>query len=312
MKTISAMKYLVLAGGIVLSTSAGAQSILRMDNASCTDGLDALADVVKLQIMPASSPRKVVGKCDAQPVRVTSERAGVILDIKRVTWNRNGLAPLADGQLPKQLRLELRGVKVTKAPAGNPVWAYLVDYTKSGRQFDAKLAFAFNPGTGVLELTGASVDFHNGNTARLSAKLHGVVPAFPQNPEMGIFPLIIDEVALTINSRGSRKNPLLDLGIAILKAKIPNGDIKEFKVQAVTSIIKELETVLGANGLDDARKLVAELPRPSGDIMLRMTAAKGYPALRLGVLRKESKPSEILDGVSVEFEYGPDLFDDVN
>ena len=208
------MRNLALAGFVLLSTTASGytQSILRMDNAGCIGGLEELAKLVKVEITPATSPRKVIGKCDAQSVDVVAKQGGVTLTIKRITWNRNGLAPLSDGQLPDQLQLEMSGVKVTNAPTNDPAWVYLVDYGRFGHTFDAMLDFGFQADKGVLELAGASLDFHNGNSARLSARLRGVTPAFPQSPEIGVFPLIIDNLTIAINSRDTRKNPLLELG----------------------------------------------------------------------------------------------------
>ncbi len=313
-KAYSGMRHLALAGFVILSTvaSGAAQTILRMDNASCIGGLDNLAKVAKVDITPATTPRKVVGKCDAQSVQVVAQQAGITLDIKRIKWNRNGLSPLADGKLPEQLRLELRGVTVLEAPAGDPAWAYLADYSRSGRTFDAGLAFVFDPETGVLDLTDASIRFRNGNTAKLSGRLHGVVQGFPQNPEMGVFPLIIDDLTLAVSNGDARKNPLTELGITVLKKNIPNGDIAKFRALATLYIANELSRVLDRNGLAAVQRLVSDLPNPKGDLLLRLMAGKGYPVLRLGLLRADEKLSQMLDGVSVEFAYGPDLFATVN
>jgi hypothetical protein len=308
------MGNLALAGFVLLSTTASgyAQSILRMDNAGCIGGLEDLAKLVKVEIKPATSPRKVIGKCDAQSVDVVAERAGVTLTIGRLTWNRNGLVPLSDGQLPDQLQLEMRGVKVTNAPANDPAWNYLVDYGRSGRAFDATLDFAFQADKGVLELAGAMLDFHNGNSARLSGRLRGVTPAFPKSPEIGIFPLIIDNLTIAINSRDTRKNPLLELGVAMLKGKIPNGDIDGFRSLATLYIATELSKVMGGNDLASVNRLVSDLPDPKGDLLLHLTAAKGYPVLRFGLWATGRKLAQMLEGVSVEAGYSPNLFDAVN
>ncbi len=300
------IRNLALAGFVLLSTTASgyAQSILRMDNAGCIGGLEDLAKLIKVEIKPATSPRKVIGKCDAQSVDVMAERAGVTLKIERITWNRNGLAPLSDGQLPDQLQLEMRGVKVTNAPANDPAWDYLVDYGRSGRAFDATLDFGFQADKGLLELAGASLDFHNGNSARLSARLRGVTPAFPKSPEIGVFPLIIDNLTIAINSRDTRKNPLLELGVAMLKGKIPNGDIDGFRSLATLYIATELSKVMNGNDLASVNRLVSDLPRPKGGALLHLNADGGFPVLRLGLLAKGNKPAKALEGVSVEFGYG--------
>ena len=305
---------LFLAGFVLLSTTTSgyAQSILRMDNAGCIGGLEDLAKLVKVEITPATSPRKVIGKCDAQSVDVVAKQAGVALEIDRITWNRNGLEPLSDGQMPEQLKLEIRGVKVTKAPAEDPAWAYLMDYGRFGRTFDATLEFAFQADKGVLELAGASLDFQNGNSARLSARLHGVTPAFPKNPEIGIFPLIIDSLTIAINSRDTRKNPLMELGVAMLKGKIPNGDFDGFKSLATLYVASELSKVMSGNDLASVNRLVSDLPKPKGDLLLHLTATKGYPILRFGLWATGQKLAEMLEGVTVEADYGPNLFDAVN
>ncbi|WP_457646752.1 hypothetical protein [Profundibacter sp.] len=313
-KAYSGIRHLALAGFVMLSTVANgaAQTILRMDNADCIGGLGNLGKVANIEIIPATTPRRVVGKCDAQSVRVVVERAGVTLDIKRIKWNRNGLSSLAEGQLPQQLRLELQGVSVLESPADDPVWAYLADYTGFGRTFDAGLAYVFEPDTGVLELTGASIGFRNGNTVKLSARLHGVVPGFPKNPEMGVFPLIVDDLLLAVSNGGARKRPLTELGIAVLKKNIPNGDIGQFRSLATLYIANELSGILDRDGLAAAQRLVSDLPDPKGDLRLRLVADKGYPVLRFGLLQAGEKLSRMLDGVSVEFAYGPDLFTPVN
>lgn len=305
---------LALAGFILLSTMASgyAQSILRMDNAGCIGGLEYLAKLLKIEITPATSPRKVIGKCDAQAVEVVAGGSGVTLRAERITWNRNGLAPLGDGQMPQQLQLEMRGVKVTNAPATDSAWDYLVDYGRSGRAFDAALDFGYTADSGVLDLAGISLDFHSGNTARLSARLRGVAPAFPKSPEIGVFPLIIDNLTVAINSRETRKNPLLELGVAMLKGKIPNGDIDGFRSLASLYVATELSKVISENNLASVNKLVSDLPDLKGDLLLHLAAAEGYPVLRFGLWSTGQKPAEMLEGVSVEARYSPNLFDVVN
>jgi len=314
MKMIAALKPVALIGLLALSNPAGgfAQNLIKMQNAGCTDGLAALANLVQVKINPATTPRNMVGKCDAQSVTIRSERAKVTIEIDRLKWNRDGLGPLADGKLPDQLKLELHGVQVTSAPEQEPAWAYLASEGAAGRKFDAKLAFAFAPESGTLKITSASLDFHNSNIVKLTAQLRGISATQPKNPELAALTMIVDDLMFTIHSGKGQKNPALALATKILQGKIPEGDFGGFKARATTYIAKELATVLNAESVTALKKMVSDLPQPKGGMLLHLDAAGGFSALRLGLLAKGNDPAQALEGVSVEIGYGNNLFDNVN
>ena len=310
MKLIAALKPVALAGLMAVSNPVGAfaQNLIKMDNAGCTNGLASLAEVIQVQINPAAPPRKVVGKCEARTVQITASRAQVSIEIDRVQWNRNGLAPFAEQKMPDQLKMKLSGVRVMSAPERDPAWVFLANEGTAGRKFDATLAFSFQSATGALDITSASLDFHNGNTASLTAQLRGISATQPKNPELAVLTMLVDDLMVSIHGSRGRENPAMALGMAALLGKIPDGDIEAFKVKATPYIANELAAVLSGGDISALQKLVSDLPRPEGGVLLHLNAAGGFPILRLGLLAKGNKPAQALEGVSVEFGYGPDIF----
>ncbi len=310
MKMIASMKSLILISsiGVLNPVSGAAQNLIKMDNADCTSGLTALAEVIQVQITPAAPPRKIVGKCEARTVQIIASRAQVSIDVDRVQWNRNGLAPFAEGVMPDQLELKLSGVRVTSAPERDPAWVFLANEGTAGRKFDATLAFSFQSGTGALDITAASLDFYNGNTASLTAQLRGISATQPKNPELAVLTMLVDDLMVSIHGSRGRENPAMALGMAALLGKIPDGDIEAFKAKATPYIANELAAVLSGGSISALQKLVSDLPRPEGGMLLHLNAAGGFPVLRLGLLAKGNKPAQALKGVSVEFGYGPDIF----
>jgi len=306
MKISALMKSLILIGliGMLNPASGVAQNLIKMDNAGCSDGLMALAEVIQVKINPATPPRKVVGKCEARNVQINAPRAQVSIDVDHVQWNRNGLAPFAKGVMPDQLNLKLGGVRVTSAPERDPAWVFLANEGAAGRKFDATLAFSFQSATGVLDLAAASLDFHNGNTASMTAQLRGISATQPKNPELAVLSMLVDDLMVSIHGNRGRENPAMALGLAALQGKIPNGDIEAFKTKATPYIANELAAVLSGGSISALQELVSDLPRPKGGALLHLNAAGGFPVLRLGLLAKGNKPAKALEGVSVEFGYG--------
>ena len=305
MQFSTVMRPLALICSLLVTTTIGtAQSRITMDNEACVHGLTALATLVKAQINPASPPRKIASKCEAQNVSLTA--SGVAISIKQMQWNRAGFSPLINGELPQRLKLTLRGVTVTAAPKKELAWHYLVSEAKAGRSFNAALNLQFKPASGVLTISDASLDFHNGNGASLTAQLRGVSPNLSQKPELGALTIIMDDLTFAIHKGNGGRNQAMDLAVAALQANLRGKDIAKFKTLAAEYIGKEMGQVLSGQGLSDLKALITDLPKPKANVFLRLQAAGGFAILRLALLKSGSKLATALDGVDVEFSYGSD------
>jgi hypothetical protein len=291
-------------GGIILATTlaSSGQSRITMDNEACVGGLAGFAKLAKVDIKPATSPRKIASKCEAQDLDLKA--SGVVISIKQMQWNGAGFAPLVKGQLPKRLQLNLRGVTVKSAPENEPAWQYLVAEANAGRSFNASLGLSFMASTGVLTISSASLDFKNGNAASLSAQIHRVNPKFLEKPELAALAVIIDTLTFVINSGKSGRNQALDVAVAALKSNIPGKDMTKFKTRALAYIRQEMGTLLSGNALLALQNLISDLPAPKGDVVLNMQAPEGFAILRLALLKTGGNLAAALGGVDLELAYG--------
>lgn len=295
---LPAIRTAILVAVAIGATASHSQNLIKMNSSDCIDGLEALAAMTKVQIEPATTPRKTAGTCLAQNVRLTASGGQVVIAIDQIQWNRAGLMLLKDETMPEYLKLIFRGVRVNAAPENNPAWGILRAEATAGRDFDANIDFTFSNVNGAVKPLNIGIDFHNGNILTLLADLRGVSPSLLGKSELSRLAITANILRFEIHSGNGRKNPALEMGMAALLKGIPNRDLDAFKIKAKAFVDNKIAKAMSADDRRAALALIADLPRPKGHISVQMKAAKGFAILRLGF--------GALDGIEINFGYGYD------
>ena len=288
-----------------ISANAPAQSLIKLDNDGCGEGLKELAAIAGAELAQNASPRKIAGSCEVKALTIRAE--GVEISVDSIKWNRAGLLPLTKGQMPENLRLQLQGVRVINAPQDQPGWQFLASEARLGRKFDAGAELVFSADTGVLEIARAGLDFGNGNTAGIHARLHGVSASLPKSPAVAGLAAFVDEAGFSLSQGNARSNTALALAMSALQGSPAGKDIEGLRATALTMIKDGMGAEIDSASRKALERLIGDLPEPTGGLRLMVQAPDGFALLRLAILSRGGTPEMPLSGTVLDFVYGPDV-----
>lgn len=299
---IRAFSPLILcAMAIFASTPGYSQRLITMDGDKCGSDLQALATLTDSRVIPAAPPRRLLGKCEALNISVSNKSAGITLKIEQLKWQSGALSLLADGQMPTALNLSASGVHVEKIPQNEPVWAFLKQQGSGLGGIDAQLGFSYIVSDESLQINRAWLGFPGGNHVSASAKLHGVSQDLGDNPLLMILALVADDLRLNITGQGQFMESVV---LALTKNSLPSSGINGLKKAALKYVNDELKFLLARQDLSDLRRLIKQLPRPSGSVSLGFEAVDGLSAVRIAALLNGAEPDWAREGVTLSFSYG--------
>lgn len=297
----------LIAGLIAIASTGGvaAQQVIQLDNDVCVRGLKALAGTLQAEIKTLSPARKIAGTCKAQRVRLKG--GDVELEIGDMQWPSGTLIALTTGEIPATLNLTLTRVRLIKVPVDDPIWGFFKAQSVGGNRMDATFGLRYKAGDQELIIEQANIDFRNGNSLSLRARLGGVNPALAENPAVAAIGFLIKRIELRLTSGRTSSNPVLaairDAIEADMKAKELGG--QDFKRNLKSLASKELGPVLGAADMKDMQSLIIDAPRAKDDILLQMNSANGFALAQLALLKPEDRLSAVMDAFEVKFAYGP-------
>ncbi len=293
-----------LTAALVLQAGgAYAQRLITMDNESCSSGLQALSPIINGEIKLSSPPRSFAGKCEASDV-ILNLKPDIVLRLDKVAWGKGQLESVARGLLPERLKLKITGAHVVSAPKPGSPLSVLAQEGLLERGMNASLTFSYTPKQGKLNLQQAMLRFSDENLIVLSAKLNGVAPALPSNPQIGILPILIEDLTLTVETGRRIRNPAYSLAAFQVHEVNPSMKDAELKATADAYIVKEISAVLDQNALLDLRRFISDAPDPQAPITVRLTSRDGFALIRLIGLQAGSALDKVFEGADLSFRYG--------
>lgn len=298
----------VLVAGIIAIASAGglsAQQVITLDNDVCARGLKALGDTLQSDIKTLTPARKIAGTCKAQKVRLKGEEFE--LEIGGLQWPSGTLIALESGKLPKTLNLTITRARVISAPADDPIWGFFKAQSAGGKRMDAKLGFRYKAEENELIVEQANVDFKNGNSISLRARLGGVNAALAGNPAVATAGFLIKRIELRLASGRTSSNPVLVAALDAIKEDLKAKELggQDFKKNLKTLVSQELGPTLDAGDVRDLQSLIIDAPRAKDDILLQMNSTSGFAMAPLLLIKPEDRLATVMSGFEVKFAYGP-------
>jgi hypothetical protein len=299
---------ILFTAGIIATASAGglaAQQVITLDNDVCTRGLKALGGALQADIKTSTSARKIAGICRAQNVRLTA--GDVELEFGGIQWPAGTLIALETGEIPENLNLSITRARVISSPVDDPIWAFLKAQSAGGKRMDANLGFRYKAEDKELIMQQANIDFQNGNSISLRARIGGINAGIPENPTVAAAAYIVKRVELRLTSGRTSANPVLaairDAVEEDLKEKeLGGGDFKR-NLKALTT--QELGPVLGAADMGDLQRLINDAPRAKDDIKLQVNSADGFVLAKLALMDPQDRLAAVINEFEVKFAYGP-------
>jgi hypothetical protein len=202
----------------------------------------------------------------------------------RLRFRGSALAWIADGSaVPEGLEVAVEGLRLV-VQTGDARMDWLLAAQSRPNRIDATLALAWDPAAKVLRLEDLSVDFPGENRVELTASVAGVDLSSTGAAQMSATSFALTEMDLRVQTHGLFEGYLLmALGSALLPGE---GDIDA----AVAGLKGDLRAFVGdLPGTSFSRDskaamvgFVEELPNPSGDLTMRLTAKPGLGPVRLG------------------------------
>jgi hypothetical protein len=298
----------IIAAGVIVITSAGglaAQQVIRLDNDVCMRGLKALGETLQADIKITTPPRKIAGTCRAQKLRLRG--GGVDLEIGDIQWPSGTLIALETGKVPESLNLSMTRVRVIKAPADTPVWAFLKAQSAGSKRMDVNLGLRYKPEDSELIIQQAYFDFQNGNSISLRARMGGVSADIPQNPAVSAAGYSAKRIELRLTSGRTSVNPALAAIRDAIEQKMEQDELggQDFKRTLKTLASKVIGPFLDAADMVDLKRLINDAPRARDDIVLQMNSANGFAVAQMAFIKPEDRLAAVLEGFEVSFAYGP-------
>jgi len=302
-KTIAAM---IVATLLAAGSQATGQSIIRTDGDRCNNGLQTAVAQFGAKISLDSPPRRIAGKCVASSVLLTNPPAAWAITIEQVRWASGSLAPLADGNIPPQLNMDLSGISVQFPRKNDPVLEIIRQYFGNGNSFDAQVRWTFSGEDKQLELRQLSLDFGNENRLMITAKLTNVSPILLSRPEVLGLASLANE--LTVSISGDRR-----FGkeiVAAITASIPENDQPATDNASLKSLLRDaalsaLGDVLDSPSQASLNRLIDSIPDPSGSLSLQLLSEPGITLLRLAALIRAGALSKLPDSAGLSLDYQP-------
>jgi hypothetical protein len=301
----------LFAAGIIATASAGAlaaQQVITLDNDVCTRGLKALGGTLQAEIKTSTSARKIAGTCRAQNVRLTA--GDVVLEFGNIQWPSGTLIALESGEIPETLTLSITRARVIKSPAEDAFWAFLKAQGAGGKRMDATFGFRYKAEDKELIVQQANIDFQNGNSISLRARIGGINADIPENPVVAAAVYIIKRVELRLTSGRTSANPVLAALRDAVEKDMQEKELggRDFKRNLKTLATEELGPVLDSADMGDLRRLINDAPRAKDDIKLQVNSADGFvlaQLARLALMEPQDRLAAVMDDFEVKFAYGP-------
>ena len=292
---------ILFAIAIFCSSPVISQSMITLDGDKCGSDLQAFAALSNSRVRPAASARRLLGKCEAQNISISNRATGITLRIEQLKWQSGALSLLAEGQIPATLNLSASGVRVEKIPPNEPFWTFLKQQSTGQGGLELQFGFSFNSSKQSLHLNQARLGFPRGNHVGASAKLRGVRQDIGDNPLLMILALVADDLKLNITGQGQFMEKFI---MAVTENSLPEFGINGLKKEALKYVNDELKFLLARQDLSDLRRLIKQLPRPSGSVSLGFNAVEGLSAVRIAALLNGAAPDWAREGVTLSFSYG--------
>lgn len=212
--------------------------------------------------------------------------------------------------LPEGLEIAVEGLRLV-VQTGNSQMDWLFAAQSRPNAIRAEAALAWDPSAKVLRLKDMSIDFPGENLVQASAVLTGVDLSSTGAIQISATSFALTEADVRITTHGLFEwYALMALGPAMLP---PEGDMEA----AAASIRSDLRAMVGdlpATSVSDDSKaalavLVAELPNPSGELVVRLKAKPGIGPVRFGGYAVTGVPATLAEaaplfqGVTVDVEW---------
>lgn len=229
----------------------------------------------------------------------------------RLRFRGAALGWIAEGAgLPEGLEVAVEGLRlVVETGDARMDWLFAAQARPNG--IGAELALAWDPAAKTVRLGGLSIDFPGENLVDLSAVVTGVDLSSQGAMQMSATSFALSEADLRITTHGLFEwYALMPMGPMVLP---PEGDMAAAAAGIRSDLLAMVgdlpETSVSADSKAALAALVAELPNPSGELVMRVTAKPGIGPVRFGGYAVTGMPATLAEaaplfqGVTVDVEW---------
>lgn len=282
---------LLLAGPAGAEGLAG-QALCAAVWARASEGLGALGAVTAARVAQEGDWCVVTGP-------VVDLRGQYVPDwhMDRLRFRGAALGWIAEGTgLPEGLEIAVEGLRLV-VETGDARMDWLFAAQARANAIGGQLSLAWNAEARVLRLEGLSIDFPGENLVDLSAVVTGVDLSSQGAIQMSATSFALTEVDLRISTHGLFEwYALMALGPMVLP---PEGDMAAAAAGIRSDLLAMVgdlpETSVSADSKVALAALVAELPNPSGELTVRVTAKPGIGPVRFGGYAVTGMPATLAE-----------------
>lgn len=228
--------------------------------------------------------------------------------VQRLRFRGAALGWIADGTgLPEGLEVAVEKLRLV-VQTGNPQMDWLWAAQSRPNAINADLALSWDPAAKILHLESLNVDFPGENHVNVSAEIAGVDLSSAGAMQMSATSFALTKADLAVTTHGLFEwYALMMLGPMVLPV---DGDI-EAAAGAIRADLLAMVEELPPTSFPAASKsalaaLIAELPNPSGDLVVSLRAEPGIGPARMagyavtGVPETVAEAAPLFGGVGLD------------